>query len=83
MCSGSPQHSAVNSLRWGGKAGASAAPQRWPGWEPSSLGYKHSPGPLEERRGGPVSILSPSVSNLSSFFSLFTFSAFRPLPFTD
>lgn len=37
----------------------------------------------EERRGGPVSILSPFVSNLSSFFSLFTFSAFRLLPFTD
>lgn len=69
-CSGSPRSSAANSLRWGGRGGASAAPRRWSGWEPSSLGCKHWPGPLEGSRRVLSAMFNEILSSIQDFHRL-------------
>lgn len=71
VCSESLLRSVVNSLLMGGRAAAAAGPQRWSGWVPSSQGYKHSQGPLKRKRGGPIDILSPFLSNIVSMLPSF------------
>lgn len=69
VCSGSPQHSVVNSLHWGGRAGASVVPQHYSESEPSSLGCKHLLGPLYNKRREDV---SSEMCWISCGFTLFS-----------